>query len=84
MKLRRGSLCAWLAERRQEEDLPMPQPATRKETVLSLKQPVPTAKPLLCGRNTQTFPFPRFTKDKVSRGSDNVNPGPNVKPLSTN
>lgn len=43
--------------------------------VFSPKQSFPTAKPLLCGRKTQTFPFPCFTKDKVSRGSDNVNPG---------
>lgn len=43
-------------------------------SVFSLRQPFPPAKPLLCGRKTQTFPYPRFTKDKVSRGSDNVNP----------
>lgn len=51
-----------------------------RNSVFSFKQPFPTAKPLLCGRKTQTFSFPRFTNDKVSRGSDHVNPGLNMKP----
>lgn len=48
------------------------------------KQPLPTAKPSYVEEKLKPFSLPTLDEDKVSRGSDNVNPGLKRKPLCTN
>lgn len=47
------------------------------------EQPFPTAKPAYVEEKPKPFPFPQFTEDKVSRGSENVDHGLKIKPLCT-
>lgn len=56
----------------------------QRNSVFLFKQPFPTAKPSYVEERFKPFAFPHFTEDKVSRSSDNVNPGLKQKPLCTN
>ena len=48
------------------------------------KQPLPTAKPSYVEEKLKPFSLSTLYEDKVSGGSDNVNPGLKMKPLCTN
>lgn len=48
------------------------------------KQPLPTAKPSYVEEKLKPFSLSTPYEDKVSGGSDNVNPGLKMKPLCTN
>ena len=55
-----------------------------RNSVFLSQQPLPTAKPSYVEEKLKPFSLPTLYEDKVSRGSDNVNPGLKRKPLCTN